>query len=80
MVLMVKKLTLNKNLTLDGVSEKVLTLNNSLAFGGTDSTVMTFPTTSATLARTDAGNYFFRPSGNRGCYFNRRYGDWKVCI
>jgi len=53
-----KKLTLNKNLTLDGVSEKVLTLNNSLAFGGTDGTVMTFPTTSATLARTDAGNTF----------------------
>ena len=49
---------MNKNLTLDGVSEKVLTLNNSLAFGGTDSTVMTFPTTSATLARTDAGNTF----------------------
>ena len=53
-----KKLTLNKNLTLDGVDGKKLTLNKNLTLGGTDGTVMTFPTTSATLARTDAGNTF----------------------
>lgn len=37
---------------------KTLTANNSLAFTGTDGTVMTFPTTSATIARTDAANTF----------------------
>lgn len=35
-------------------SGKILTLNNSLTLAGTDGTVMTFPTTSATVARTDA--------------------------
>lgn len=39
-------------------SGKILTVNNTLAFTGTDSTTMTFPTTSATIARTDAGNTF----------------------
>ncbi len=37
---------------------KSLTVNNSLTLAGTDATVMTFPTTSATLARTDAANTF----------------------
>ncbi len=37
---------------------KVLTLSNTLTLAGTDSTVMTFPTTSATIARTDAANTF----------------------
>ncbi len=39
-------------------SGKALTVNNSLTFSGTDGTTMTFPTTSATLARTDAANTF----------------------
>ena len=39
-------------------SGKSLTVNNSLTFSGTDGTTMTFPTTSATLARTDAANTF----------------------
>lgn len=37
---------------------KTLTANNSIAFTGTDGTVMTFPTTSATIARTDGQNTF----------------------
>jgi len=37
---------------------KTLIINNSIALTGTDSTTMTFPTTSATLARTDAGQTF----------------------
>jgi hypothetical protein len=40
------------------VSGKVLTVSNSLTFAGTDGTTMTFPSTSATLARTDAANTF----------------------
>jgi hypothetical protein len=40
------------------VSGKVLAVNNSLIFSGTDGTTMTFPSTSATLARTDAANTF----------------------
>jgi hypothetical protein len=40
------------------VSGKVLTLNNSLTLAGTDGTTMTFPTTSASVARTDAANTF----------------------
>jgi hypothetical protein len=39
-------------------NSKNLTWSNSLTFAGTDSTTMTFPTTSATIARTDAGNTF----------------------
>jgi hypothetical protein len=39
-------------------SGKALTVNNTLTFSGTDGTTMTFPTTSATLARTDAANTF----------------------
>jgi hypothetical protein len=37
---------------------KTLTVNNILAFSGTDNTTMTFPATSATIARTDAGQTF----------------------
>lgn len=39
-------------------SGKTFTVNNTLTLNGTDSTTMTFPTTSATLARTDAANTF----------------------
>ena len=37
---------------------KTHTVNNSIALTGTDSTTMTFPTTSATIARTDAAQTF----------------------
>lgn len=37
---------------------KTLTANNTLTLAGTDSTVMTFPSTSATIARTDAAQTF----------------------
>lgn len=37
---------------------KTLSVTNSLTLSGTDGTTMTFPTTSATLARTDAANTF----------------------
>lgn len=37
---------------------KTLTVNNTLTLGGTDGTTMTFPTTSATLARTEAAQTF----------------------
>lgn len=44
--------------TLTGTAGKTLNFTNSLTLSGTDSTVMTFPTTSATIARTDAANTF----------------------
>lgn len=37
---------------------KTFTLNNTLTLSGTDSTTMTFPSTSATIARTDAAQTF----------------------
>ncbi len=37
---------------------KTLAVTNTLTLSGTDSTIMTFPTTSATIARTDAANTF----------------------
>lgn len=37
---------------------KTLAASNSLTLAGTDGTVMTFPSTSATIARTDAANTF----------------------
>lgn len=37
---------------------KTLSVSNTLTLAGTDSTTMTFPTTSATIARTDAANTF----------------------
>lgn len=39
-------------------SGKTLSVSNTLTLAGTDSTVMTFPSTSATIARTDAANTF----------------------
>lgn len=44
--------------TLTIADGKTLTVNNTLALAGTDGTTMTFPTTSATIARTDASNTF----------------------
>ena len=44
--------------TLTLTNAKTLSVTNSLTFSGTDGTTMTFPTTSATLARTDAANTF----------------------
>lgn len=44
--------------TLVIASGKTATINNTLTFAGTDGTTMTFPTTSATVARTDAANTF----------------------
>lgn len=44
--------------TITITNAKTLTIDNSLELAGTDGTVMTFPTTSATLARTDAANIF----------------------
>lgn len=44
--------------TLTGTAGKTLTFSRSLTLSGTDSTTMTFPSTSATIARTDAGQTF----------------------
>lgn len=44
--------------TLAVADGKTLTASNTLTLAGTDATVMTFPTTSATIARTDAANTF----------------------
>ncbi len=44
--------------TLTGTAAKTLNFTNSLTLSGTDTTTMTFPTTSATIARTDAANTF----------------------
>lgn len=44
--------------TLTIVDGKTLTANNTLTLAGTDSTTMTFPSTSATVARTDAAQTF----------------------
>lgn len=44
--------------TLTGVAGKTLTFSNSLTLAGTDATTMTFPTTTATIARTDAAQTF----------------------
>lgn len=41
-----------------GTSSKTLTLDNTLELAGTDSTKMTFPSTSASIARTDAAQTF----------------------
>lgn len=53
-----KTATVSNSVTIAGVDGKTLTVNNSVAVTGTDGTVMTFPGTSATIARTDAGNAF----------------------
>lgn len=44
--------------TLAVANGKTFTASNTLTLVGTDSTTMTFPTTSATIARTDAANTF----------------------
>lgn len=44
--------------TLTIANSKTLTVNNTLALSGTDSTTMTFPSTNATIARTDAAQTF----------------------
>ena len=44
--------------TLTIANGKTLTSNNSLTLAGTDATTMTFPSTSATIARTDAAQTF----------------------
>lgn len=44
--------------TLAIANSKTLTVSNTLTLAGTDSTTMTFPSTSATIARTDAGQTF----------------------
>lgn len=44
--------------TLAVADGKTLTASNSLTLAGTDGTTMTFPSTSATVARTDAANTF----------------------
>lgn len=44
--------------TLTGAGGKTLTFNNSITVAGTDATTMTFPTTTATIARTDAAQTF----------------------
>lgn len=44
--------------TLTIADGKTLTASNTLTLAGTDSTTMTFPSTSATIARTDAANTF----------------------
>ena len=44
--------------TLTIANGKTATISNSLTLAGTDSTTMTFPSTSATIARTDAGQTF----------------------
>ncbi len=50
--------TLASALGLAITAAKTLTVSNSLTLAGTDATVMTFPSTSATIARTDAANTF----------------------
>lgn len=44
--------------TLTIIDGKTLTVNNSIQLSGTDSTTMTFPSTNATIARTDAAQTF----------------------
>ena len=44
--------------TLTIANNKTLTVNNSITLSGTDATVMTFPTTTATIARTDSAQTF----------------------
>jgi len=44
--------------TLTIANGKTLTYNNSITIAGTDATTMTFPTTSASIARTDAAQTF----------------------
>lgn len=52
--------------TLTIANGKTLTYNNSITITGTDATTMTFPTTSASIARTDAANTFTGHNTNEG--------------
>ena len=51
-------LTLGNSGGFTAAASKVLTANNSLTLAGTDAKTHTFPTTSATIARTDAAQTF----------------------
>jgi hypothetical protein len=53
-----KTLAALNSISIAGVDGKILTINNSITFAGTDATTMTLPSTSATLARTDAAQTF----------------------
>lgn len=48
----------NSTGTLTVTNAKTASFSNTLTFAGTDGTTMTFPTTTATIARTDAANTF----------------------
>lgn len=50
--------TTNSGTLAFSATTKTLTVANSITLAGTDSTTMTFPSTSATIARTDAANTF----------------------
>lgn len=54
--------------TLTIVDGKTLRSNNTLTLAGTDSTTMTFPSTSATVARTDAAQTFTGNQTFSGCF------------
>lgn len=57
--------------TLTVANGKTLTANNSLTLAGTDGTTMTFPSTSASIARTDAAQSFTGvQTFNNGGVFN----------
>lgn len=56
------------NATLTILNGKTLTANNTLTLAGTDSTTMTFPSTSATVARTDAAQTFTGNQTFSGCF------------
>jgi hypothetical protein len=56
--------------TLTIANGKTLTANNTLTLAGTDSTTITFPSTNATIARTDAGQTFTGSQTFNGDAFN----------
>jgi len=49
---------IQNNGTVNAITGKKATFNNTLTIAGTDGTTMTFPTTSASIARTDAAQIF----------------------
>lgn len=65
-------------------ASKTLTVSNTITLAGTDSTVMTFPTTSATIARTDAGQTFTgvqtmtSPAITTPAFTGQTTGTWTV--
>ncbi len=71
--------------TLTLAAAKVFTVNSTMTFTGTDSTTMTFPTTTATIARTDAAQAFTgvqtfnsAPVANTGIYSTSSSGTGGV--